>query len=321
MPSQGDIRYQQQLLQQHRATLRHFLRQRGAQSQIFELPAVAAGITEARQGIAQCKTALHGWGVAVEDLPEDDDIQPMPSVRTAHTERRATYSMAEYSLFWRWVWTTAIGGTVGAAIGQMIQMSVTLSLCTVLGDTERYFVGWLIGGLFAGALLGALQSAVLPQRFLPTSWWIIASAAGFGAGWGVRDWQGWRLGQAFGDTGYIIGWLLAGLIVGCAQSLVLRRFVTGTRWLIIAHAVASIGWWYGSLWAGDALSVGSVMVGWGLLNAWRGDISACMESANPITGPLGNIVWGLPTGIIGGISAGLLTGAALILLLRRPARR
>ncbi len=73
MPSQRDIQYQQQQLQQHRATLRHFLRQRGALGKNFEPPGVAAGITDARQGIAHCKAALRGWGVAVEDLPEDDD--------------------------------------------------------------------------------------------------------------------------------------------------------------------------------------------------------------------------------------------------------
>ncbi len=87
MPSQNDIRYQQQLLQQHRATLRHFLRQRGALGQNFEPPGVAAGIAEARRGIAQCKAALRGWGVAVEDLPEDveqdEEDEPPLLIRSA----------------------------------------------------------------------------------------------------------------------------------------------------------------------------------------------------------------------------------------------
>lgn len=142
------------------------------------------------------------------------------------------------------------------------------------------------------------------------------STAGIGIGWAVRDWQGWRLGQAFGDAGYLAGWALAGLIIGSAQALVLPRFVSGARWLSVAHVGASVGWWYGSRWAGDALNVASVMLGWEVLGAWRGDITACMESANPITGPVGNVVWGLPTGVVGGISAGMLTGAVLVKLLR-----
>lgn len=75
MPSQNDIQYQQQLLQQHRVTLRHFLKQRGALGQNFEPPGVAAGIADARRGIAHCKAALRGWGIAAEDLPEDKDPQ------------------------------------------------------------------------------------------------------------------------------------------------------------------------------------------------------------------------------------------------------
>lgn len=337
MPNQDDIRYQQELLQHYRTTLRHYLKQRVALSQSFEPPAVAAGIAEARQGIAQCKVVLRGWGMVVEDLPEDDDggedavLEPplfprsAPQAtllaRTPRIERLALFSRVEHEFFWRWVWATALGGTVGSALGQMIQMAVTLSLCTIMGNTERYFVGWLVGGLFAGALIGALQSAVLPKHLLPMARWIVATTAGFGVGWAVRDWQGWRLGQAFGDAGYLMGWVLAGLIVGCAQSLALRRFVPGTRWLIATHIVAAVGWWYGSLWAGDALSVGSVMIGWDMLDAWRGDISACWESENQIVGPLGNIVWGLPTGIVGGISAGLLTGIVLVALLRSRLRQ
>lgn len=312
MPTQNAIHDQLELLAAHRRTLAVYLKRQALMSRAQVAPEVSHGITDAQAAIRQIKATLHSWGVAVEDIP-DDDIQ---AGNVVPSEPHTGLDRAEYALFWRWVQATIIGGVAGTALGQMIQMAVTLSLCTVMGDTERYFVGWLIGGLFAGGLIGVFQGAVLRERLPLMAWWIVATAAGFGIGWAVRDWQGWRLGQAFGDAGYVVGWALAGLIIGCAQALVLRRFIAGARWLVVAQIVASIGWWYGSVWASDALNTGSVMVGWDMLNAWRGDISMCMESANAITGPLGNVVWGLPTGMVGGISAGVLTGAALVILLR-----
>ncbi len=73
MPTQQDIDYQKQQLQRYRAQARHYLGQRATLGQAFEPPGVAAGIAEAQREIARSKAALRRWGVAVEDLPEDDD--------------------------------------------------------------------------------------------------------------------------------------------------------------------------------------------------------------------------------------------------------
>lgn len=73
MPSQRDIRHQQEQLQRYRERARHYEGQRATLGQAFEPPVVAAGISEAQRGIAQCKARLRSWGRAVEDLPEDGD--------------------------------------------------------------------------------------------------------------------------------------------------------------------------------------------------------------------------------------------------------
>ena len=322
MPSQQDIDDQKQRLADYRAMLAHYLGQRTKLGSAYEPPGVAQGITEARAGIGQTKNTLRAWGVAVENHP-DDEAQPAGSEPlAAPLNPRARISSSDLSFFSRWVQASALGSTLGAAIGQAAQMMVTLSLCTVMGNTERYFVGWVIGGLLGGALIGLLQALVLRERIAITLWWVLATAVGFGFGWGLRDWQGWQLGQAFGDAGYIGGWLLAGLSVGLAQAIVLRRFVHGARWMILAQGVASLSWWYGSKLSGDALSVAAVMLGWDTLNSARGDISACFESTGLYTGPLGDFTQGLPIGIIGGIATGILTGIVFIFLLQhqRPRR-
>lgn len=71
MPSQDDIRQQQELLVTHRRTLAHHLRQQAQHGSAYVPPAVAHGIHETRAAIAQA--ALRGWGVAVDDHPDDTE--------------------------------------------------------------------------------------------------------------------------------------------------------------------------------------------------------------------------------------------------------
>lgn len=73
MPTPEDIEQQNQRLKDHRATLAHYLGQRARHGSAFEPPGVAAGIKEARESIAYCKAALRGWGVAVENHPDDNE--------------------------------------------------------------------------------------------------------------------------------------------------------------------------------------------------------------------------------------------------------
>lgn len=67
------IAEQQQLLAAHRATLAVYVRQQATLGSAYTPPGVVNGIAEARAAIRQAKVALRGWGVAVEDLPNDEE--------------------------------------------------------------------------------------------------------------------------------------------------------------------------------------------------------------------------------------------------------
>jgi hypothetical protein len=71
MPTQDEIHQQLRRLEAHRATLAHYLDQVSQLGSAHTPPGVGHGIREARAGIARCKAAQRGWGVAVEDHPDD----------------------------------------------------------------------------------------------------------------------------------------------------------------------------------------------------------------------------------------------------------
>lgn len=86
MPSQDDIRHQQSLLDIHRRTLAHSLRQAAAHGGFDFAPAATAHtISTARAEIQRVKDVLRGWSVAVDDQPDDEapanTPPPLTSVR------------------------------------------------------------------------------------------------------------------------------------------------------------------------------------------------------------------------------------------------
>ena len=86
MPTQDEIDQQRRRLEAHRATLAHYLDQVSLLGVAYTPPGVGAGIREARAGIAQCKAALHGWGIAVDHHPDDDAASPQPLAPTGVVE-------------------------------------------------------------------------------------------------------------------------------------------------------------------------------------------------------------------------------------------
>jgi hypothetical protein len=80
MPSADDIRHQQDLLATYRQNLDHSLRQAAAFGGVdFAPPATAHGIRSARAAIQRIKGVLRGWGVVVDDLPDDEAaLAPTP---------------------------------------------------------------------------------------------------------------------------------------------------------------------------------------------------------------------------------------------------
>lgn len=78
MPSRDDITHQQTLLSTYRRNLGYYLKQQAALGEAYAPPGVLNGIMEARSNIQRIKQVLRGWGVAVEDLPDDGDESAQP---------------------------------------------------------------------------------------------------------------------------------------------------------------------------------------------------------------------------------------------------
>lgn len=89
MPSQEEIDRQQQLLDAHRATLAILLAQQARHTRAYTPPATEHGIREARAEIERAKRTLRGWGIAVEDQPDDEDSEQTPSAPAVQARKRA----------------------------------------------------------------------------------------------------------------------------------------------------------------------------------------------------------------------------------------
>ena len=74
-PSQDDIEQQQVLLTTNRGTLNHHLRQRAQLGSAYAPSGVSHGIRETRTEIRRIKAVLRGWGVTVEDKPDDEEVK------------------------------------------------------------------------------------------------------------------------------------------------------------------------------------------------------------------------------------------------------
>lgn len=86
MPDQTTIAENLELLEAHRRTLHQLLKQEALSGEVFVPPALSNGIDDARAEIARLKSALRGWGVAVDDEPADT---PSPPPQLASLPARA----------------------------------------------------------------------------------------------------------------------------------------------------------------------------------------------------------------------------------------
>lgn len=105
MLSDDEIAQQQELLQTHRQTLAHYLKQQARLGEDYTPPGVSSGITHARANIQRTKQLLRDGGVNVVDHPDDaaplDDLVAQSPTKQRFLRRR------------RWM---AIGVTGGVAV-------------------------------------------------------------------------------------------------------------------------------------------------------------------------------------------------------------
>jgi hypothetical protein len=88
MPEQREIDQQLSLLNIHRRTLGHLLRQLGILSGGYITPGQNHGIDEARANIARIKNNLREWGVPVENVEGDENPPELPTIARVIEDER-----------------------------------------------------------------------------------------------------------------------------------------------------------------------------------------------------------------------------------------
>jgi hypothetical protein len=174
-------------------------------------------------------------------------------------------------------------------------------LLTALGYVIGFFAGFVLGhmvlgnvaiGIGLGAVTGAFQWLVLRRYIQGSGLWMVASVIGLFVGLGLYAimalvWNApFDLGWPIGALGYILAFLIGGLLIGLIQRSVLRRYVShADRWVLISE----IGW------AASVLGLA---------------IPSNMFGHSPLAV--------LAAAAIGGIILGLVTGFGLRSLFREP---
>jgi hypothetical protein len=142
MPTPEEIQKQQELLAVHRSTLAHYLEQEAALSAANTRPEISLGIRETRAEIARIKAILRGWGVVVEDHPDDGD-EPAPPPEPAAPINRPTGPVhqhfddiiAGYKMSGD-ITATGISGT-DVVIGHKAVVVVDRNMC-IIGDKHYH---------------------------------------------------------------------------------------------------------------------------------------------------------------------------------------
>lgn len=169
---------------------------------------------------------------------------------------------------------------VATTVGWVIGFAICEAVIKPIVNALTHFNS---DGAVIGISIGIGQGLVLQRRIGRKSWWILASIIGFGIGRDVSD----VVAQSIsGPSGTALGGLGIGSSLGLAQWLVLRRHVPDARWWILASAIA---------WT----------IGWAIISSVDPEAAGASMAA------------ALAVGSAGAVAAGLVTAAALVLLLRR----
>jgi len=148
----------------------------------------------------------------------------------------------------RWIAATTLGGAVAVVVSTVLVGSAGRPLSVVAGGA----VVVLLFGAVIGVLLGAAQLLALPRGAGPWPAWILATTVGAALGFELAAAVGELLGNVIDPTisvavgGGIIqdaSGAVVGLGLGCAQWLVLRRSVPGSRrWIVASVIGAGLGY-------------------------------------------------------------------------------
>jgi len=174
-----------------------------------------------------------------------------------------------------------------------------LSSISVKRMGMAYEVGGLIGLFVIGTVIGLAQWLVFRHHFKRAGWWwILVTALGWTVGyfvsWSLLEAIGWTTFKRF-EAGMTTALVMCGTVAGIVQWLLLRRETSKAAWWIVANLTSWI-----------AISIlGKVIFGL----ADRFNYLAVVYIQVP--------TYSLSLDILGA-AVGILTGAALVWLLRQP---
>jgi hypothetical protein len=126
-------------------------------------------------------------------------------------------------------------------------------LFTILGYSVGYLAGFVLGFLLGNVTLGVGIGAgvgfmqwVATRRFIKLSvWWVVANILGLTACLGlyavVHNIWGYpfHLGWPSGVLGWVLAFLVGGILIGLWQHLILRNYVYRSGWWVL---VCAVGW-------------------------------------------------------------------------------
>jgi hypothetical protein len=160
-------------------------------------------------------------------------------------------------------------------------------ILSTVGGSAYETVGGTIGLAAVGIVIGSTQWLVLRRQSCRADQWIWVSAAGVVAGVAVSQWL--DLVDIYIAPGVELDELLAGAAFG---------FVVGiAQWMVLRQRVKGAGWWV------------TVNIIGGAVAFFAGGLIA---TSVRVTIP------GFPTALVTGTLYGMVTGSALIGLLRNP---
>lgn len=185
------------------------------------------------------------------------------AARVSRHETAARPPLSDRALWARWVVANLSAELLGLGTAALLALAVTPALSAVFGQSSFLPVAgvFLIGGTYEGTLVGVAQWLVLRHRLpaLVMRNWTLASAGGAFVAWalGVTPSTVMDLMSA-GESepvqaGPELGGLavyplaaalgvVAGIILGGAQWLVLRRHLAGAgRWVVANAAAWAVG--------------------------------------------------------------------------------
>ncbi|MDE5091146.1 MAG: hypothetical protein O4750_05025, partial [Trichodesmium sp. St18_bin3_1_1] len=229
-------------------------------------------------------------GEAPEDSPLRDYIfqefmagRKGLAVRTPEElreELRRKYSQQVGWRFWfQWVLANMVGGVVGFFVGLLVvQWANNIMVSFRLA----------VFGTVFGAVVGSLQWWVLRKRLSQARWWILATALASAILFSTAEVLSNAVSDVVSNTVIqeVVIFSVVGLVIGSAQWLVLRKQLSQSHWWILASVLGITATLF-AIFYYSRLEQTSI---WNLI-LWLG---------------------------IFGIVYGVITGFALVLLLRQP---